>query len=108
MGRKQSAYLARLQEEKLVEMNAVKKLWVQYLTDTMAITMNRKGWGAKRIEAFLDDWGKVYDEFYDALLSVPETDYYRAKMDEILKPLNIMEEFKEFEKRYPFLPEVRY
>ncbi len=50
----------------------------------------------------------MYDEFFDALRETPETDYYRAKIDAIIEPLCTEKPFEEFEKRYEFLPQVKY
>ena len=108
MSRKQSAFLARQADYRRASQEAMRKTFTQYLTDTLVITLNRKGYGEKRIRDFLELWGQVYDEFFDCLRDVPETDYYRTKLDEVLKPLCTMEPFIPFEGRYEFLPDMRY
>ena len=106
---KKSAYLAKQEEFRRASMEAMRETFTHYMTDTCAIALNDLGWGAKRINDFLVLWGKVYDDFFDVLRNTPETDYYRQKFDERLKPLNLPEDdFVPFEQRYEFLPDMRY
>lgn len=107
MSRK-NAYLAKQADFRRACQDAAKKTYTQYLTDCAAIALNRKGWGEKRIREFIDEWGTVYDEFFEALRDGPETDYYRQKLDENLLPLCKTEPLIPFEIRYEFLPEMRY
>ena len=107
MSRK-NEYLQRMEDYRRAAQEATKKTYTQYLTDTAVIALHRKGWGEKRIREFLDEWGAVYDEFFDSLRDVPETDYYRQKLDESLLPLCKTEPLIAFEVRYEFLPEMRY
>ena len=108
MSRKQSAFMAQMKELRIAAQDASRKTFSQYLTDTVIITLHRKGYGEKRIRQFLKEWGEVYDEFFDALRTEPGTDYYRAKMDEIIRPLCTEEPFIPFEVRYQFLPDIKY
>ena len=108
MSRKQSGYLQQIRAERIAAQEASRKTFEQYLADTAVIALNRKGWGEKRIREFLAEWGKVHDEYYDALRTTPETDYYRQKLDEAIKPLCKAEPFVPFEERYEYLPEMRY
>ena len=107
MARKTSAFMEQVREIRRMAQEATRKTYMQYLTDTAVIALNRLGWGDIRIRRFLDEWGKVYDEYFDALRQEPETDYYRTKMDEQIKMFS-KEEFIPFEQRYEFLPEVKY
>ena len=66
------------------------------------------GIGKDRIQIFLEAWGNVYDQYFDALKEVPETDYYREMLDKRLKMLYAVEHFEPFEERYQFLPEMKY
>ena len=108
MSRKQSGYLQVMAEIRRAAQDATRKTYEQYLTDTAVIALNNLGWGETKIRRFLDEWGKMYDQFIDALRKEPETDYYRATMDERLKSMCKQEEFIPFEDRYTFLPEVKY
>lgn len=108
MSRKQSGFLQAQQDIRRAAQEASRKTFTQYLTDTYVIALNNSGWGETRIRKFLDEWGRVYDEFFDSLRSTPETDYFRQKMDERLKPVCKQEPFIKFEDRYEFLPEMRY
>lgn len=107
MARKTSAFMEQVRDIRRMAQEATRKTYTQYLTDTAVIALNRLGWGDTRIRRFLDEWGKVYDEFFDSLRQEPETDYYRTKMDEQIKMFS-KEEFEPFEQRYEFLPEVKY
>ena len=106
--RRRNAFLAQMEDIRRAAQEAIRKTFTQYLTDTVVITLHRMGWGEKRIRAFLTEWGKTYDEFFDALRDVPETDYCRDRMDRIIEPLCKERPFEPFEKRYEFLPEMKY
>ena len=109
MSRKQSAYHARMREERLNAQEATRKTWEQYYFDTAIITLNRLGLGEKRIREFIKAWGVVYDEFFDALrYQAAESDYQRVRLDEAIKPLCTEQPFIPFEKRYEFLPDIKY
>lgn len=110
MSRKQSAFLAKMHDIRREAQEASRKTFTQYLVDTAAITLNEEfGFGKDRIQTFLTEWGKQYDLFFDALRQTEETDYYRQKLDERLRPLCSAEKpFETFEERYLFLPEMKY
>lgn len=109
MSRKQSAFLAQIAETRRAAQEAARKTYMQYLTDTAVIALSEKfGFGKDRIQAFLDEWGKQYDVWYDALRTVEESDYYRAKLDERLQMLSNGENFAPFNERYQFLPDLKY
>lgn len=108
MSRKQSAFLNRMDDIRRAAQEASRKTWCQYLTDTAVIALNNLGWGEDRIRRFLDEWGKVYDTYFDALRDQPETDYCRDKLDERLLPLCKQEPFIKFDDRYEFLPDMKY
>lgn len=108
MSRKQSAYLKRVDIERKEYMKAAERTREQFLVDTASIALNNLGWGEKRVREFLAEWGKVHDEFYDAMRDIPEADYYRAKLDDRLKPLCKKEKLIPFKDRYDFLPEEKY
>ena len=109
MSRKKSAFLDQMANVRRAAQDATKKTFMQYLTDTCVITLNETfGIGKDRIQIFLEAWGNVYDQYFDALREVPETDYYREMLDKRLKMLYAVEHFEPFEERYQFLPEMKY
>ena len=108
MSRKSNAFLSKMADVRRAAQEAVRKTFQQYLTDTAVIALHRMGWGERRIRKFLVEWGRVYDEYFDALRDVPETDYHRAKLDAELEPLCTEVPLIAFEDRYEFLPEVKY
>ena len=108
MSRKSSSFLQQMKELRLAVQDATKETYTQYLTDTLVLTLNDYGWGEQRIRKFLDDWGKNYDKYFDALRKEPETDYCRAKLDERMKDICKSGDWIPFEDRYKFLPEMGY
>jgi len=108
LARKTSAFMEQVRDIRRMAQEATRKTYMQYLTDTAVIALNNLGWSETKIRRFLDEWGKVYDEFFDVLRQEPETDYCRAKIDERLRPICKQEEFVTFEDRYEFLKEVKY
>ena len=94
MSRK-NAYLQRQEEFRIASMEAMKKTVDQYLTDCATIE-------------FLEEWGAVHNEFYDAIRNVPETDYCRAKMDECIERICKSGDWTPFEQRYEYMKDVRY
>lgn len=109
MSRKQSGFLAQMADIRRAAQEASRKTFTQYLVDTAAITLNEEfGFGKERIQTFLKVWGEQYDLFFDALRQTDETDYYRHKLDERLRPLYTGDDFSPFEDRYQFLPDMKY
>lgn len=108
MARKQSAFLNQMDAIRRKSQDASWKTCRQYMTDTAAIALHNLGWGEERIRRFIVEWGKVHDEYFDALRTTPETDYYRSMLDARLIPLCKKEPFIKFEDRYEFLPEMKY
>lgn len=108
MSRKSSGLINRIESIRQDTFVAAKMTYTQYMTDTAAIALNNLGWGEKRIIEFRNEWEKVYAEYREALSDTPETDYYRYKFDERLKPIRKIEPLIPFETRYEFLKEMRY
>ena len=114
MGKK-SDYLARQEEKKRTLQEATRQTFVQCMTDTLVFTLNdsevmgKDVFGYVRLKKVLDARGWYYDQFFDAMTKKPEADYARAKMDEALKRIcGETGDFVPFEKRYDWLPEIRY
>jgi len=111
---KQNSYLAQQAARDAVLQNAVKQTFVQYMTDTLILTLNdpdvmgKDTFGPARLKRVLDAWGRYYDLFFDALTTKTEADYAREKMDETLQRiLGKTVDFVPFEERYDWLPEIR-
>ena len=112
MGRKQSGFLKKKAEDIRAAEKAMyfaaKSTFVQYMVDTACVTLNNLGWGKDRIDTFMTEWGRVFDEFHEALEETVETDYCRAKFDARVKAICPEKDFEVFEDRYSYLPEMRY
>jgi len=87
----------------------------QFMIELMTVTLNDPkymggdAFGYDRIRRVADGMEENYDAYFDALTLGPEADYCRAKLDEALRRIiRGNEEFKPFEQRYPYLPEIRY
>lgn len=114
MGKKND-YLARQEVKRRTLQDATRQTFVQYMTDTLIFTLNdpevmgKDVFGYARLKKVLEAWGRYYDKFFDALTLNPEADYARAKMDEAMKRIcGDTGDFVPFEKRYDWLPEIRY
>ena len=105
---KKSGFAQKLQLRKEEWVKATKSTYMQYLTDTMVLVLNDLGYGEKRIRDILEMWGSTFDEYFDCLTNEPTADYARAKMDERIKAICKSGEYETFEKRYPYLPEIKY
>lgn len=71
--------------------------------------MGKDVFGYKRLKKILDAWGKKYDLYFDALTKKAEADYARVKMDAAMKLIcGDSQDFIPFERRYEWLPEIRY
>nr|WP_326203731.1 hypothetical protein [uncultured Oscillibacter sp.] len=114
MGKKND-FLARKKEKERLLQEATRHTFVQYMTDTLILTLNdpevmgKDVFGYARLKKVLDAWGKCYDQFFDALTKNDEADYARVKMDEAMKRIcGETGDFFPFEERYQWLPEIRY
>lgn len=110
-----NGYLARQKARDQVYHDAIKQTYMQYMTDTLILTLNdhdamgKDTFGYTRIKRVLDAWGRCYDRYFDALTKNPEADYAREKMDNAIKRITGgNQEFIPFEKRYEWLPEISY
>lgn len=87
----------------------------QYMIEIMTVTLNdpeymgNDAFGYERIRRIADGMQKNYDTYFEALTLGTEADYYRSKPDEALRRIiRGKEEFKPFEERYPYLPQIKY
>ncbi len=87
---------------------ATKETYMQYLADMMVLVLNDHGYGEQRIRKILDEWGGYFDMYFDCLTNNSTADYARSKLDERIKGICKSGEFVPFEKRYDYLPEIKY
>lgn len=87
---------------------ATRDTYEQYLVDTMTITLNEFGFGEQRIRKIFERWGGVFDEYYDVLTTNQEADYMQQKLDERIRQICKSGDFIPFEKRYEYLPDIKY
>lgn len=112
---KKNGYLDRRKVREQTLLDAARQTYQQYMTDTLIMTLNdpdimgKDVFGYTRLKRVLEGWGKKYDEYFDALTDNPEADYARVKMDLVMKHIcGDNGDFKPFEKRYDWLPEISY
>lgn len=110
-----NGYLDRRKARDTVLQDATRQTFVQYMTDTLILTLNdpevmgKDVFGYRRLKKVLDAWGRYYDQFFDALTKKPEADYAREKMDRLMRQIcGDSGDFFPFEERYEWLPEISY
>lgn len=93
---------------------AVKQTFQQYMVDMFIISLNdpdvmgKDVLGYKRLKKVLDAVQRNYDTYYDSMTKNPEADYFRWKIDEIMKRIMPLDVYLTFEKRYEWLPKIIY
>ena len=108
---KKNAYLQRRQVRVDVYRQAEKDTTIQFMTDTLALTLNdpeimgKDVFGKKRLKKVIEAWGKVYDLYHGALEKGDEADYYQIKLDQRLESI-FGEEMDKFGDRYPWLKDL--
>lgn len=86
----------------------------QQILDMMTLALRDKDvvgkdvFGKKRLIKVVNAIGKNIDKYWPAWQKKPETDYYRAKLDEALSEAYGQEMYDSFLTRYEFLPEYDY
>lgn len=112
MGR--NGYLEKRQAAIDVYRQAEKQTHIQFMTDTLMLTLNdpevmgKDVFGKERIKKLVDAWGKTFDTFHGALESGDEADYYQEKMDLALKRLLGETDFQPFPERYDWIKRQKY
>lgn len=110
---KNNGYLQRKAQRELVVKEATRQTFVQYMVDTLILTvadkniMGKDTFGEKRIKKLVEAWGKNYDKWFEALTKNAEADYFRYKMDEEIKRVS-GDDFHPFEQRYEWLSKITY
>lgn len=108
---KQSGLMQRHEQEKDDLLEKAQAITIQYMIDTLQITMRKRGLGYDRIMDITMDWKETRDEFKPALEpSNPECDVKQEEMQRWFKDICANKKIVplEFYDRYPFLKRVRY
>lgn len=106
-----SGYLRRQKATVNVYRQAEKDTYIQFMTDTLILTLNdpevmgKDVFGEKRIKKVVTAWGKVFDRFHGALEKGDEQDFWQVKLDQCLKDVLGEEGFVPFTKRYEWVKE---
>lgn len=111
---KPSGLLRKRQSDINAWRQAEKDTTIQFMVDTMEITLNDpdvmgKGvLGEVRLEKVIRAWSKCYDEYYGALSKGPESDYIQEKLDQRLRRIFKKKKLPTFQERYPWIKEQKY
>ena len=95
-----NGYLQRQRNTVNVYRQAEKETYIQFMTDTLILTLNDPAVMGK------DVWGKVFDKYHGALEKGDEQDYWQIKMDMNLKGILGEKDFEPFEKRYEWVKQA--
>ena len=108
---KQSGLILRHELEKDDLLEKAQAITIQYMIDTLQITMRKRGWGYDRIMDLTMDWKGTRDELKEAIVpNSPECDVKQEKMQRWFEDICRRKKIRpiEFNDRYPFLKRVRY
>jgi len=106
-----NGYLQRQRNTVNVYRQAEKETYIQFMTDTLILTLNdpavmgKDVFGEKRVKKVVEAWGKVFDRFHGALEKGDEQDFWQIKLDQCLKGVLGEEGFVPFAKRYEWVKE---
>ena len=107
-----NGYLQRQKNTVNVYRQAEKETYIQFMTDTLILTLNdpavmgKDVFGEKRIRRVVEAWGKVFDKYHGALEKGDEQDYWQINMDLNLKGILGEKDFAPFEKRYEWVKQA--
>ena len=113
MARK-SGYVRKLQTISRVVERANWETGEQFMMDCFMLAlrdpevMGKDVIGRDRIVKIMKAVGQYHEQFFPALTEDVEADYWRVKLDELLRPGVPQELFTPFEKRYEWLPQITY
>lgn len=105
---KQNAFLQKQQARLEVYLKAEKDTYIQYMTDTLVLTLNdpdvmgKDVFGKTRLNKVIRAWEKVFDRYHAALEKNDEADYQQIKLDQRLEAI-FGEDIPRFGERYPWL-----
>ena len=100
--------MARQREKIDAYRMAERETYIQYMTDTLMVTLNdprvmgKDVFGKTRLKRIVDAWGKAYDQYHQALEKSPEADYWQTKLDQALEAI-LGDELLPFEQRYDWV-----
>lgn len=106
-----NGYLQRQRNTVNVYRQAEKETYIQFMTDTLILTLNnptvmgKDVFGEKRIKKVVEAWGKVFDKFHGALEKGDEQDFWQVKLDMNLMGVLGEKDFVPFAKRYEWVKE---
>lgn len=106
-----NGYLQRQRNTVNVYRQAEKETYIQFMTDTLILTLNdpavmgKDVFGEKRIKKVVEAWGKVFDKFHGALEKGDEQDFWQIKLDQNLMGVLGEKGFVPFAKRYEWVKE---
>jgi hypothetical protein len=106
-----NGYLQRQRNTVNVYRQAEKETYIQFMTDTLILTLNdpavmgKDVFGEKRIKKVVEAWGKVFDKFHGALEKGDEQDFWQIKLDQNLMGVLGEKDFVTFTKRYEWVKE---
>lgn len=110
---KKSGYLQRQKAAVGVYRQAEKDTYIQFMTDTLMVTLNdpavmgKDVFGKQRIKKVVEAWGKAFDKYHGALEKNDEADYWQEKLDQQLRAI-LGDELVPFPKRYDWIPQFGY
>lgn len=108
---KQSGLIQRHEQEKDDLLEKSQGIVIQFMIDTLQITMRKRGWGYDRIMDLTMDWKETRDELKEAIEpNHKECDVKQEKMQRWFEEICANKKLQpiEFYERYPFLKRVRY
>lgn len=108
---KQSGLMQRHEQEKDDLLEKSQGIVIQYMIDTLQITMRKRGWGYDRIMALTMDWKETRDELKEAIEpNHKECDVKQEEMQRWFADICANKKLQPipFYERYPFLKRVRY
>lgn len=109
-----NGYLARQKATIDVYRQAEKQTYIQFMTDTLMLTLNdpeimgKDVFGKERIQKLVAAWGETFDAFHGALENGAEADYFQEKMDRGLEKILGKDGFQPFDKRYDWIKRQSY
>ena len=112
--RRQNGYLAKRQEAIERWRVAERDTWIQYMVDTLILTLNdpeamgKDTFSGKRVRRVVEVWQRKMEEFRTCLNADPEADYYQAKLDENLIAILSERDFQPFGERYDWIRLEKY
>ena len=109
---KQSGFLLRQERETEAKLQSGQGVIIQYMVDTLHITMRQEyGWGYDRIMSLNDKWKVIREEYKEAIepykaMSDVKQEHMQRVFDEICSNKGVPS--IPWDTRYPYLKKSRY